>query len=78
VLAIHNAIHSGKERVLGFPITVSPNNNCRQVKFKNVLFMEQNKSKDSSYAKLAREGHKITWGIRPGDWIKIMDGKITH
>jgi len=39
-------------------------------------YMEQNKSRMSSYAHDARCGRKITWIIRSGQWGLIMDGKV--
>jgi len=51
-------------------------NGCRQLFYNGIRFMEQNKNKSSQYAKLANEGHKITWGIRDGNWIYIIDGQI--
>ena len=41
--------------------------------------MEQNKSKDSAWAKKAKAGTKITWflsGVSPATWGRVVDGKI--
>lgn len=43
-----------------------------------IRFQKQNKSKHSAYGRSAREGHLITWGIRHGKWILIMDGKVEN
>lgn len=85
ILAIHRAIHSPTATQVLFreggllktlPITIA-GNKCRQIEYKNITFMEQNKSKSSPSAQLAREGHKITWGMRyPGRWIEVVDGII--
>ncbi|NHJ02507.1 MAG: hypothetical protein EAX86_10255 [Candidatus Heimdallarchaeota archaeon] len=48
----------------------------RNVTFKGIWFIEQNPNKDSSTAKLAREGHKLLWGIKGRTYIiKVLDGK---
>lgn len=74
-IAIHNAIHDGSEYVIigndKLPVQINKNNNCRFVKYNNISFMEQNKSKSSKWADLANVGEHITWGIRPGNWIMI-------
>jgi len=81
LLKIHNAIHNGVNEVEidgeKYAIKNHPTNLCRCVSFEGVQYMEQNAFKTSKYAQLARDGHKITWGIRPSKWILIMDGKIT-
>lgn len=48
-------------------------NGCRAIKHDGILFMEQNPKTSSRYAKQARDGKHITWGIRPGKWIYIDD-----
>ena len=76
-LEIHRAIHSDKKSIMinnvEYPVILAPNG-CRRVTFNNIAFMEQNKGKNSSYAKSALEGRKITWGIRDFQkWIYIHD-----
>lgn len=82
---IHAAIHSQVQSVIlpdeygvekEYRISTGTNL-CRQLTYNGILFMEQNKSKQSKYAGLAREGHTITWGIRQPKWLYILDGKIT-
>lgn len=50
--------------------------NLRSLEFRGVTFIEQNPNKDSSYAKLAREGHRLMWGIRDPNWILVQDGIV--
>ena len=80
---IHFAIHENRRmNVISdgnktFHIEVAPNG-CRYVVHDNIKFMEQNKSKSSDYARRAREGEKITWGITNdgSKWILITDKGI--
>ena len=76
-LKIHNTIHSNEKSIIidnkEYPVIITPNG-CRRITFNNVVFMEQNRNKNSSYAKKAKEGRKITWGIRDFQrWIYIHD-----
>lgn len=80
LLMIHNAIHGEDSLVtinnIEYPI-IDGKNGCRRCDFMGIRFIEQNKNKESSYAREAREGAKITWGIRViGPWIYIKDGHI--
>ncbi len=81
MLAIHTAIHGGYTDVnLGgesHKIAVG-NSGCKFVRVNGVTFIEQNKEKDSRYARLAWEGRKITWMTRQGQWGLIMDGEIVR
>lgn len=56
-------------------------NDCRFIRWNNKTFMEQNKNKDSYYAKQARNGQEITWVMKSSNngnnsWGLIIDGKI--
>ena len=54
-------------------------NNCRFIRWNNKTFMEQNKEKDSYYAKQAKNGQQITWIMKQdqsNSWGLIIDGKI--
>jgi len=79
LLLIHSAIHKGKGIKLAdgtvIPV-VKVTKGLRQLTYNNILFIEQNPNKDTVYAELARAGHQITWGIREGEWIKIIDGTV--
>lgn len=78
-LAIHNAIHSDIPilTIAGVPhfITIG-SNGCRKLIWHHITFMEQNKNKDTTYGARARNGEKITWGIRPSNWILITDKEV--
>lgn len=81
MLAIHTAIHSGSASVQigGASHTISiGNSGCRFVRVDGVTFIEQNKEKDSRYARMAWEGRKITWLTRQGQWGLIMDGEVVR
>jgi hypothetical protein len=42
-----------------------------------LILVEQNPDKDSHWAKLAREGHKIAWVMKDGDYLaRVIDGKV--
>lgn len=77
---IHKAIH-GKNIVAvmingrRYEVKIA-RNRCRYIDFNGIRFMEQNKYKNSEYARRARNGERITWGIRPGRWIYIDDNEI--
>jgi len=90
ILAIDKAIHS---RCTGIYLdkilyrVYKASNGCRSLKYNDILFMEQNPKKRrfngekfvlSDYAKKAREGNKITWGIRGGKWILVINNKIIN
>jgi hypothetical protein len=82
LIQIHNAIHDPgcpgitiNEQY--YPVTLTDNDNLRQLKYQNIKFVEQNPWKEKSkWAGLARTGMKITWGIRHGDWYQIVDGEV--
>ena len=41
------------------------------------ILVEQNTQKESRWAKMAREGHKIAWLIKGGDFLaRVIDGKV--
>jgi hypothetical protein len=82
VMAIHHAVHSSVDHVtiqgVDWPVHVG-NANCRFMRWDDSLtFIEQNKTKTSKYAKMSRDGHKITWIIKQGRWGLIIDDKIEH
>lgn len=66
-VGIHRAIHNPEvtEVIVGkehYPVKRAPNG-CRCVDYDDRIFMEQNKNKQTNYARAAREGKHITWGI---------------
>ncbi|HXG66266.1 MAG TPA: hypothetical protein VNO70_14285 [Blastocatellia bacterium] len=41
------------------------------------ILVEQNPDKHSMWAQLARDGHRIGWVIRDGEYLgRVMDGKL--
>mmetsp|Transcript_152865 Transcript_152865/g.292767 ORF Transcript_152865/g.292767 Transcript_152865/m.292767 type:complete len:717 (+) Transcript_152865:65-2215(+) len=82
-LAVHKAIHGGKASVKltsgeGFPVETN-SSKCKVVNLPGVKAMEQNQTKSSEYAKMAKAGSKITWimGSGPGgSWGLVVDGVI--
>lgn len=91
VRLIHEAIHDPSVNEVILPNEDSiltkykvelATNGCRKIKYNGISFIEQYKDKVdtngqlSQYAVLAREGHKITWGIRSRNWMYIIDGEI--
>jgi len=43
----------------------------------DTVLLEQNPNKDSHWAKRAREGHKIAWVMKDGDYLaRVIDGKV--
>lgn len=78
LLIIHNAIQSGVDAHMpyGTVLPLKIKNGLKQISYGGILFMEQNTKKASIYTNLVKQGHKITWGIRKGNWIRIMDGNV--
>lgn len=81
-MVIHKAIHdksgscivSDKESPL---LIKQAANGCMSTTYMNITFIEQNHNKNSVYAKRAKAGERITWGIKPGGWLLITDNGIT-
>ena len=86
VLVIHNALHNKDTNIIEinnkkYPITIA-HNGCRKVDYLHTTYMEQNENKVSTtgilsnYAQMARNGDKITWGIRRGQWLLVINNEI--
>eukprot|EP00927_Polykrikos_kofoidii_P041121 TRINITY_DN35039_c0_g2_i1.p1 TRINITY_DN35039_c0_g2~~TRINITY_DN35039_c0_g2_i1.p1 ORF type:complete len:710 (+),score=116.68 TRINITY_DN35039_c0_g2_i1:76-2130(+) len=80
-LAIHAAIHGGKDSVTlasGKTLPVFKNKSkCKAVKTPlGITAMEQNMSKTSEWAKKAKAGCKITWFLGKSPWGRVVDGKV--
>ena len=79
-LSIHKAIHCDNKKHLKIDksiLSINKNHNgCRYLKYNNKTFIEQNPTKNSRYATLAKYGHKITWVIKEGRWGLIINEKI--
>lgn len=43
-----------------------------------VKYIQQNPQKPTSYGQMARNGHKITWGIKDGKWNLAIDDQVKH
>lgn len=52
--------------------------NLRYVKLDgDTVLVEQNPSKSSEWAKLAREGHRIAWVLREGEYlVRVIDAEV--
>lgn len=80
---ISNALHDSTVKAINiagsdYPISLH-SNGCRHVKIGATDYIQQNPDKESAYAILAREGHKITWGMRSmGQWALIVDDRIHY
>jgi hypothetical protein len=43
----------------------------------DLILVEQNPDKESHWAKQAREGHKIAWVLKDGEFLaRVVDGKL--
>lgn len=53
--------------------------NLRYVKLSDdTVLVEQNPNKSSEWAGLAREGHRIAWVLREGEYLaRVVDGEVT-
>lgn len=85
---MHDAIHDPEATSvvingITYPIEFTKNTNLRHVKYKEnntpITFIEQNTKANSDYARRARDGENITWGMRDmGGWIFIDQQKIAE
>jgi hypothetical protein len=47
------------------------------IRISDYKFLEQNPEKDSSWGEKAREGHKIMWILKDGDYIaQVYEGEF--
>jgi hypothetical protein len=51
---------------------------CRYVRINDITFIQQNKEKDSKYARMSLDGHAITWICHEGRWGLIIDQDIVR
>jgi hypothetical protein len=43
----------------------------------NAVLVEQNPKKQTEWAKLAREGHRVAWVLRDGEYLaRVVDGEV--
>lgn len=52
--------------------------NLRYVKLDDdIMLVEQNPNKSSEWAKLARDGRRIAWVLREGEYLaRVVDGEV--
>jgi hypothetical protein len=48
----------------------------RYIVVNGVKYIQQNPKKETSWGKMASNGHRITWGIRDGKWDLIVDDQV--
>jgi len=82
ILLIHNAIHDEEKQTVevegvSHEIAVGTAG-CRFVRIKEITFIQQNKEKDTKYARMSIEGHAITWICHEGRWGLIIDQDIVR
>lgn len=78
-LKAYDAIFDDKESVdidgEEYPVERTPRANLRFVKVDRFTFLEQNPSKSSRWAKMAREGHRIMWVLTRRRYLgQVRDG----
>ena len=43
----------------------------------DIMLVEQNSNKNSDWAKLARDGRRIAWVLREGEYLaRVVDGEV--
>ncbi len=83
LLRIHEAIHAPDKpskitiQETDYDISLGKAG-CRSVRIHDITYVEQNKEKNSKYAKMALEGKKLTWIIHKGQWGLIIDHEIVR
>jgi len=81
-VTIHQAIHGNVSNVVvkGTMYQVTQQSNgCRSVKIPKIgTFIEQNKNKETDYAKRAKNGEFITWLIRDMSWGLIVNDEVIN
>ena len=80
-LSIYEAIFGGQESVeiggVAYPIERTSKSNLLSVRIDPLFFVEQNPSKSSKWAEMAREGHQIMWVLKGRSYLaRIMDGRF--
>lgn len=73
VLVAYEKLFSGGRGVKRFP-----RSGLRYVDLEDgAILVEQNPKKQSRWARLAREGHRIAWVLKDGEYLaRIVDGKL--
>ncbi|UCH04667.1 MAG: hypothetical protein JSW05_00455 [Candidatus Thorarchaeota archaeon] len=80
-LSIYDAIFGGQDSVEidgeTYPVEKTSKNNLLSVRIDPLFFVEQNPSKSSKWAEMAREGHQIMWVMKGRSYLaRVMDGKF--
>lgn len=80
-LSIYDAIFGGQDSVEidgeTYPVEKTSKNNLLSVRIDSLFFVEQNPSKSSKWAEMAREGHQIMWVMKGRSYLaRVMDGKF--
>ncbi len=80
LLNLHKYLHDTKIKFVTYdgmrmPISVN-RTGVRFLIIEGTKYIQQNPNKDTSWANMAKQGHTITWGIKPGKWDLIVDNEI--
>ena len=80
-LSIYDAIFGGQEsaEIEGeiYPVERTSKSNLLSVRIDPLFFVEQNPTKSSRWAEMAREGHQIMWVMKGRGYLaRVMDGKF--
>jgi hypothetical protein len=81
-LLVFNAMFSDEKVIVlngkDYKIFLLPKKNLRTVTIEGYQFMKQNTQKDSKWAKMAQEGHKIMWVFKNRKYFaRVIDGELT-
>ena len=80
LLALHGHLHDKNIQAIRYQGVAYPifknREGLRYVTINGIKYIQQNPNKDTTYATMAKNGHKITWGIREGKWDLIVDNKV--
>lgn len=86
-LTIHTVLHNKSKKIVpGLILGISTTHGLRHTDYDGFRFIQQNPNKSSKFAKEAREGKKITWGMPIGvpegnkaePWLYIDDEVVTR
>ena len=80
-LKIYEAIFGGRESVeidgATYQVEKTSKSKLLSVRIDPLFFVEQNPSKSSKWAEMAREGHQIMWVMRGRSYLaRVLDGKF--
>ncbi|MFW9944445.1 MAG: hypothetical protein ACFFB7_05550 [Candidatus Sifarchaeia archaeon] len=80
-LKIYEAIFGGQESVkiddVTYPVERTSKSDLLSIRVGTLFFVEQNPSKSSKWAEMAKEGHQIMWVMKGRSYLaRVMDGKF--